>query len=167
MTLKNLIIDSPLIVSAAAFYQEAWQVEDTTIAPRFVRHSTYPGYRGLVQLDEKGNIVGLVYGYTSKPGQYYHDLLHPALQENGRSSWLEDCFELVELIVSPTLRGQGIGTSLLMQLLAGVSNATAVLTTREKNTGAIRLYERNGWGLLKDSFYPSDKAFRIYGKKLL
>ncbi|QXE01427.1 GNAT family N-acetyltransferase [Terribacillus sp. DMT04] len=167
MTIKNLTIGSPLIVSAAAFYQDAWQVEDTTIASRFERHSTYPGYCGLVQLDEKGNIVGLVYGYISKQGQYYHDLLHSALQENGKSAWLEDCFELVELVVSPTLRGQGIGTSLLMQLLTDVSNSTAVLTTREKNTGAIRLYERNGWELLKDAFYPNGKAYRIYGKKLL
>ncbi|SNZ03479.1 Acetyltransferase (GNAT) family protein [Terribacillus aidingensis] len=167
MTRKTLTIDSPLIVSAAAFYQEAWQVEDATIAPRFVRHSTYPGYCGLVQLDEKGNIVGLVYGYISKQGQYYHDLLHSALQENGKSSWLEDCFEIVELAVSPTMRGKGIGTSLLTQVLAAVPNQTAILTTREKNTGAIRLYERNGWELLKDSFYPDDKAYRIYGKKLL
>jgi hypothetical protein len=41
MTRKMLTIDSPLIVSAAAFYQEAWQAEDAAIAPRFMRHSTF------------------------------------------------------------------------------------------------------------------------------
>ncbi|PAF19029.1 hypothetical protein [Terribacillus saccharophilus] len=77
------------------------------IAPQFVRHSRYSGYQGLVKLDEKSHMAGLVYGYTSRPGQYYHDLLRPALQENGKSDWLDDCFELVELAVAPSVRGSG------------------------------------------------------------
>lgn len=155
-----------LIKSAAAFYQEAWQVSYANIAPRFVRHSRYPGYQGLVKVDEMNRIVGLVYGYTSKPGQHYHDLLRPALQENAKLAWLDDCFELVELVVAPSVRGSGIGTALLHRLLTAAPNKTAVLTTRENNIGAIRFYEQNGWELLKDSFYPYEKAYRIYGKKL-
>lgn len=166
MRIRKLSGNSVLIKSAAAFYQEAWQVSYADIAPRFARHSRYQGYQGLVQLDEKSHMVGLAYGYTSRTGQYYHDLLKPALQENGRAEWLEDCFELVELVVAPSVRGSGIGAALLNQLLTAVSNKTAVLTTRENNLGAIRFYERNGWELLKDSFYPNKKAYRIYGKKL-
>ncbi|MFP7492866.1 GNAT family N-acetyltransferase [Terribacillus saccharophilus] len=166
MKMKSLAGDIQLIRSAAAFYQEAWQSSYADIAPRFVRHSKYPGYAGLVQLDDNGRMVGLVYGYQSRPGQYYHDLLRPALQESSKAEWLDDCFEVAELVVSAAVRGSGVGTVLLDQLLAAATNKTAVLTTREKNSGAIRFYERNGWELLKDSFYPNDKAYRIYGKKL-
>ncbi|WP_176465627.1 GNAT family N-acetyltransferase [Virgibacillus sp. 7505] len=166
MRIRKLARNSVLIRSAAAFYQKAWQVSYADIAPRFIRHSMYPGYQGLVQQDEKGQMVGLVYGYTSRPGQYYHDLLRPALQEAGRADWLDDCFELVELVVDPSVRSLGIGTALLDQLLTAAPNRTAVLTTRENNTGAIQFYERNGWELLKDSFYPNEKAYRIYGKEL-
>lgn len=166
MRIRKLAGNSVLIKSAAAFYQEAWQVSFADIAPRFVRHSRYPGYQGLVQLDEKSKMVGLVYGYTSRPGQYYHNLLRAALQENGKSDWLDDCFELVELVVAPSVRGSGIGTALLNQLLTAAPNKTAILTTRENNIKAIQFYERNGWELLKDSFYPYDKAYRIYGRKL-
>ncbi|PAF36878.1 hypothetical protein CHH58_08475 [Terribacillus saccharophilus] len=112
-------------------------------------------------------MAGLVYGYTSRPGQYYHDLLRPALQENGKSDWLDDCFELVELVVAPTVRGSGIGIALLNQLLTAAPNKIAVLTTREKNIRAIQFYKRNGWELLKDSFYLNEKAYRIYEKKLI
>nr|WP_318539683.1 GNAT family N-acetyltransferase [Terribacillus saccharophilus] len=166
MRIRKLTGNSVLIKSAAVFYQEAWQVSFADIAPRFVRHSRYPGYQGLVQLNEKSEMVGLVYGYTSRPGQYYHNLLRAALQENGKSDWLDDCFELVELVVAPSVRGSGIGTASLNQLLTARPNKTAVLTTRENNSKAIQFYERNGWELLKDSFYPYDKAYRIYGKKL-
>ncbi|MFP7170263.1 GNAT family N-acetyltransferase [Terribacillus sp. FSL K6-0262] len=166
MKIRELAGDAALIEAAAIFYQEAWQVSDGDIAPRFVRHSTYPGYQGLVQLDEKGQLVGLVYGYISRPGQYYHDLLRPALQDINKLKWLDDCFEIVELVISPSMRGVGIGAALLDRLLDGVPNQTAVLTARENNGGAIRFYERNGWVLLGDSFYPNEKAYRIYGKKL-
>jgi ribosomal protein S18 acetylase RimI-like enzyme len=60
-----------------------------------------------------------------------------------------------------------IGTALLNQLLTAAPNKTAVLTARENNIRAIQFYERNGWELLKDSFFPNEKAYRIYGKKLI
>lgn len=91
--------------------------------------------------DDKSEVVGFSYGYTSLPGQYYNGLLEKEFSSTEQTKWLTDCFELVKLAVHPSYRKQGLGKMLITELLEGVGNKTALLTIQVNNNSARSLYE--------------------------
>ena len=109
------------------------------------RHAARDGFRLVESRDDDGALVGFGYGYTSAPGQWWHDRVAAALGEPV-ASWLPGAFEVVTLAVRADRQGQGIGGELLDRLMEGVERA--VLSTLEDAPLAVSLYLGRGWQVL-------------------
>jgi ribosomal protein S18 acetylase RimI-like enzyme len=118
------------------------------------RHAGRAGFRCVVARDE-GAVVGFGYGYTSAPGQWWHDWVASLLGLALADEWMGDAFELVELAVRPAAQGRGHGARLHDAVLAGLPHRTALLSTRDEDTPARRLYHRRGWVPLREGWRPS------------
>ena len=123
-------------------------------AERFVeslrRHSQREGFRCYVARDAE-RVVGFGYGYTSRPGQWWHDLI--AGSDQGDMGWLDGAFELVTLAVDPSVQGQGIGGRLHDVLLNGLPHHAAALSVRSAEAPALHLYSGRGWKKIIAPFY--------------
>jgi GNAT superfamily N-acetyltransferase len=114
------------------------------------RHALRTGFRCVVARDNHtASIVGFAYGYESAPGQWWHDIVAAALGPQTAEEWLTDCFEFVEVAVTPSAQGRGIGGQLHDQLLTGLQHRTAILSTLQEETSALRLYCKRGWVALR------------------
>ncbi len=134
-------------------------------------HVRRTGFRAVATLTTDGRLAGFGYGYTSGPGQWWHDQVRSALGEPARENWLADCFEVVELHVRPAAQGHGVGARQLRALLAMADGATVLLSTPEadeQKSRAWRLYRRFGFvDVLRDFLFPGDeRAFAILGRGL-
>ena len=134
-------------------------------------HAKRPGFRAVATLDHDGTLLGFGYGYTSTPGQWWHDQVRSALRRDARRTWLSDCFELVELHVRPAAQGRGIGANQLRALLDGVPSGTVLLSTPEADEAtsrAWRLYRRHGFvDILRNFYFPGDdRLFAVLGRTL-
>ena len=156
----------------ASVYATAFGV-DADAAERFMtdaldRHCMYPGFSGLVAQDENGIVLGFTYGYHSKSGQWWHDLVHPSLEAAFHADWLDDAFEFVELAVAPGFQGRHIGSRLHDALLLNVPGRTALLSTLPGDTPATRLYRSRGWITLVSDFkyFPAGEEVLLMGLRL-
>jgi ribosomal protein S18 acetylase RimI-like enzyme len=134
-------------------------------------HARRPGFRAVATLTTEGHLAGFGYGYTSGGGQWWHDQVRSALDDQARRHWLARCFEVVELHVKPSAQGHGIGARQLRALLAMADGETVLLSTPEadeKASRAWRLYRRFGFeDVLRDFIFPGDeRAFAILGRDL-
>jgi ribosomal protein S18 acetylase RimI-like enzyme len=134
-------------------------------------HLRRPGFRAVATLTTEGQLAGFGYGYTSVPGQWWHDQVNAALSEDARKTWLTDCFEVVELHVRPAAQGHGLGDRQLRALLTMASGNTTLLSTPEadeQTSRAWRLYRRFGFvDVLRDFRFPGDeRAFAVLGREL-
>ena len=160
MDLRPLVPDTSAFDEAVECYRRIWG-QDRRVA--FREHAEFPGYRGVVAVDD-GSVVGYAYGYTTEPGQYYHEALRAVLPRSTYGRWLADCFELVELGVVPEARCRGVGGRLHDALLRGVPHSTSVLTTGVDNDPARALYETRGWEALYEPFDPEGgEPMVVYG----
>jgi GNAT superfamily N-acetyltransferase len=160
MEVLSLVPGTPQFDGAVECYRRVWDREADVA---FRRHAEFPGYRGLAAV-EAGRVVGYAYGYTTRPGQYYHEALRAVLPESTYDRWLTDCFEFVELGVEPAARRRGLGGRLHDALLAGRPHATSVLTTGVDNRPARELYEERGWESLFEPFDPEGgEPMAVYG----
>ncbi len=83
-------------------------------------------------------------------------MIRPNLEAEGHAEWLTDAFEFVELAVDPDAQGIGIGRRLHDDLLDSVSQTTALLSTGQQESPAIRLYRSSRWiPLVSDFQYQS------------
>ncbi|MEH7237643.1 GNAT family N-acetyltransferase [Bacillus sp. JJ1562] len=157
--------DENLLETINGLYRQVW---NQSIKERLKKHLNYDGFRGYIMKSNGEEILGFSYGYTSRSGQYYHELLAKELGPIKYEKWLEDCFEFVELAVHPNHRKQGYGKELIHELLKGVTNKTAVLTTQVNNKSARNLYQGLGWVVIKEPFIPNknDSPYVIMGKAL-
>ncbi|VXB33690.1 conserved hypothetical protein [Bacillus sp. 349Y] len=164
MELIPLDTRSPYFSRMVRLYSRLFNVDRIPMEIQFRKHAKYRGYEGHLAV-EQGTVIGYIYGYTSLKGQYYHDLLARHLLPE--TDWIRDAMELVELGVAPEHRGKGIAGKLMDTLLEGRREEKALLTVRKENTGAIRLYERKGWVVVKKGFFPHvPEEYFIMGKKL-
>jgi len=133
-------------------------------------HGGRGGFRAVATLDDVGRLIGFGYGYTSLPGQWWHDQVSGGLHRDERKTWMTDCFEVVELHVQPAAQGHGIGASQLSSLLH-MSPATRTLLSTpeadEQKSRAWRLYRRFGFvDLLRHFYFPGDeRPFAILGQQ--
>jgi ribosomal protein S18 acetylase RimI-like enzyme len=128
-------------------------------------HSSYPGFRALAALDD-GEVAGFCYGFHGAPGQWWHDRVNAALGD--RHGWLTNSFELAEFHVLPEYQGRGIGSDLLTTLTFDLSEITVVLSTRDTESVARRMYRKLGFtdlltGYLFDGTEP---PYAIMGAEL-
>lgn len=135
---------------------------------RMWRHSTYPGFRFRGAIGEDGAVLGFSYGYSSRPGQWWHEVVGRAIPPEVRTDWLGDAFDFTELAVRPDARGRGLGGRLHDALLAGVAHRTACLSTHQSESVALRLYRGRGWeDVLRDFHFPGfAEPYLILGKRL-
>jgi ribosomal protein S18 acetylase RimI-like enzyme len=158
-------------VYQAAFARPPYS-RDAAVAASFGetlrRHTTQDGFRCAAALDDAtGLVVGFAYGYTSQPGQWWHDQVARALAPRLAREYLDGAFELVELAVAPARQGQRLGSRLHDELLASLPHPTAVLSTMQAETVALRLYQRRGWVVLLAGFLfsPGGKPYYVMGLK--
>lgn len=122
----------------------------------------------LARSAEDGVVVGFAYGYTGEHGQWWHDWAQTRLTPAEAAEWVDGAFEMVELAVRPAAQRRGAGGRLHDALLAGLPNRTALLSTRDSDTPARRLYTRRGWVTLREKLQagPGRPGVLLMGLRL-
>jgi ribosomal protein S18 acetylase RimI-like enzyme len=137
-------------------------------------HAGNPGFRALAVIaDGTGAAVGFGYGFHGAAGQWWHDTVSRALAERrgdvAAAAWVDDSFEVAELHVAPDHQGRGIGASVLLRLASGRPERTALLSTRDADTPARRLYRGTGFTDLLTAFrfFPGgEPPYAVMGAEL-
>lgn len=113
-------------------------------------------------------LIGFAYGYATAAGRWWLRAVEPALSLPMATHWLRDSFQFVEIAVDPAAQGQGIGGRLHDQLLCGIRQRRALLSTLQADTAAHHLYRARGWVvLLQDFFFPGVvRRYQIMGLEL-
>lgn len=130
-------------------------------------HTRLAGFRAVAALDGD-RLAGFCYGYTSRPGQWWHEQVRVAIGPRLAMRWLAGGFELCELHVHPDWQGQGIGRELLLTVAGLVQEPRMLLSTPEGPTRAWRLYQGIGFVPLARNYrFPGDvRPFGILGAEL-
>jgi GNAT superfamily N-acetyltransferase len=118
---------------------------------RLPHHTEHEGFRGAVA-EDAGRVVGFAYGFSSREGQWWHDVVARGLGPDLASPWLSDAFELSDLALLPAYRGQGFGGALHDIVIDGLPHLTAVASTASGDDPAATLYRRRGWVILRREF---------------
>lgn len=137
-------------------------------------HMRRPGWRAVGWLDAAGTLLGVAYGYTGGPGQWWYEEVRRGVRGGraGTPDWLSDYFELTELHVRPDAQGGGLGEGLLRALLAGVEHGAVLLSTPEYGPHppgrAWQLYRRVGFqDVLRNHRFTGDsRPFAVLGRPL-
>jgi ribosomal protein S18 acetylase RimI-like enzyme len=153
------------IYVAAMNYVEQTGRQRAVSARKHVRHE---GFACRAALLDDDTLVGFGYGYTTRPGQWWHDLVRRALPDELGREWLQDAFELSELHVLPVYHGGGIGRRLLTSLAGGIPHSIMLLSTPDTDTRAFRLYRSTGFvDLARNYLFPGDsRPFAVLGARL-
>jgi len=132
------------------------------------RHTAHAGFACRAALLDDGTLVGFGYGYTTLPGQWWHDLVRKALDADQADQWLGNAFELSELHVLPEFQGAGTGRVLLGELAAALPHDAMLLSTPDIDTRAFRLYRHVGFiDLRRHYLFPGDvRPFAVLGARL-
>lgn len=132
------------------------------------KHVSLDGFQCRAAALDDGTLVGFGYGYTTRPGQWWHDLVRRALDPPAARDWLSDAFELSELHVLPEYQGAGIGRRLLTSLGHAIPHAAMLLSTPDADTRAFRLYRDAGFvDLARNYLFPGDaRPFAVLGARL-
>lgn len=125
---------------------------------------------------EQDVLVGVAYGYTGAPDQWWNQQLRTGLRQTGcrpeqLAAITDDYFELTELHVHPLAQGRGIGQLLLSHLLSDRPESKVLLSTPEVTGEANRawsLYRRLGFvDVLRHYTFPGDpRPFAFLGRSL-
>lgn len=137
-------------------------------------HMRRPGWRAVGWLDATGALLGIAYGYTGGPGQWWYEEVRRGVRGGlpGTPDWLADYFELTELHVRPDAQGGGLGEGLLRALLAGTDRSYVLLSTPEYGPNppgrAWQLYRRVGFqDVLRNHRFTGDsRPFAVLGRPL-
>ena len=137
-------------------------------------HAANSGFRALAVTDDAtGRAAGFGYGFHGAAGQWWHDTVHRALVarhgDAAAARWLNDSFEVAELHVAPDYQGHGVGAGLLLRLTSGRPERTALLSTRDADTPARRLYRGTGFTDLLTAFHffpGGEPPYAVMGAEL-
>ena len=136
-------------------------------------HAANPGFRALAATDGTGETVGFGYGFRGAAGQWWHDTVRRALVASrgdaAAAAWLGDSFEVAELHVAPDYQGAGIGADVLLRLTSARPERTALLSTRDADTPARRLYRGTGFTDLLTAFHffpGGEPPYAVMGAEL-
>jgi ribosomal protein S18 acetylase RimI-like enzyme len=156
---------------AMEIYVRAMQYPQHTGAQRAVtarRHTRNEGFACRAAITEDSTFVGFGYGYTTLPGQWWHDLVRRAMSSEMAADWLTDSFELSELHVLPEYQGYGIGRRLLVELSESIPHQAVLLSTPDADTRAFRMYRHLGFiDLARHYLFPGDgRPFAVLGARL-
>jgi GNAT superfamily N-acetyltransferase len=177
LTYNNALQVEPFVKSIIDIYRVAFgqapyfknEAEVRAFTAIFPRHMLRPGFRCVVACEEETRaILGFAYGYTGAAKQWWHDLVVQKMTPEEAEDWMTDVFEVVELAVYPAAHGHGYGGRIHDALLQGLPHRTAVLSTYQVETNAMKMYEKRGWvTLLSDFIFPGySEPYKIMGKLL-
>jgi ribosomal protein S18 acetylase RimI-like enzyme len=137
------------------------------------RHAANPGFRALTVISgAPAHIVGFTYGFRGVPGQWWHDVVRAGIVARSgtpaAAQWLDCVLEIAEVHVHPDFQARGIGRLMMLALTAGRPERTALLSTRDAETRARRLYHRLGFvDLLTEFLFPGGgPAYAVMGATL-
>jgi len=137
------------------------------------RHSGSAAFRALaVTAGSSGRIVAFTYGFRGLPGQWWHDVVRAGISASAglltAAGWLDDVLEIAEVHVHPEYQARGIGRRMMLTLTARRTERTAVLSTRDAQTPARRLYGSLGFADLLTGFvFPGGgPAYAVMGAEL-
>jgi ribosomal protein S18 acetylase RimI-like enzyme len=152
-------------------YVRAMQYPGYTGSQRAVtarRHTVNEGFACRAALESDGTLIGFGYGYTTRAGQWWHDLVYKALTREAATDWLAQSFELSELHVLPEYQGRGTGRRLLASLARDLPHRAVLLSTPDADTRAFRLYRDVGFvDLARHYLFPGDsRPFAVLGARL-
>lgn len=120
------------------------------------RHAGNPAFRVVVARDEPQHIVAFAYGFHGAAGQWWHDVVRSAITHRAgapaTASWLADAMEIAEVHVHPDHQARGIGRRMVLTLTDGRPERTALLSTRDAQSPARRLYRSLGFVDLLTAF---------------
>lgn len=141
------------------------------LRPAYARLRVHAPWAG-----EREILVGVAYGYTGGPDQWWNRQLRAGLTRRGCSparvdALASDYFELTELHVHPMAQGRGLGEALLTRLLDGRRESRVLLSTPEvrgEENRAWSLYRRLGFtDLLRDFTFAGDpRSFAFLSRGL-
>jgi len=156
---------------AMEIYVQAMGYPEITGEQRAVtarRHTRNAGFVCRAAVTDTNDVVGFGYGYSTTPGQWWHDLVRRAMTREMAAEWLTDAFELSELHVLPEYQGCGIGRALLEGIAADVPQAVMLLSTPDADTRAFRMYRAMGFvDLARHYLFPGDsRPFAVLGVQL-
>ncbi len=159
------------VQEAMQIYVQAMHYGDHAAVQRAVtarKHIDNDGFACRAALTDDDELVGFGYGYTTLPGQWWHDLVRRALDRETAAQWLVDAFELSELHVLPSYQRQGIGQRLLGSLAVGIPHRVMLLSTPDNDTRAFRMYRQQGFvDLARNYLFPGDhRPFAVLGVQL-
>jgi ribosomal protein S18 acetylase RimI-like enzyme len=159
-------VDEAMAIYAQAMGYSRYAGSQRAVTAR--RHAANEGFASRAALLEDGTLVGFGYGYTTLPGQWWHDLVRRALPGELAPLWLGDAFELSELHVLPAFQGRGVGRQLLTHLADGLAHSAMLLSTPDADTRAFRLYRDLGFQDLRRGYlFPGDaRPFAVLGVRL-
>lgn len=103
--------------------------------------------------------VGFCFGWSSVKNDYWYEKFIEA--EATLEKLLGDCFELVDIGVSPSARGLGVGKQLMKEITAITSHKNLLLIVAPNNQEAKSLYLRMGWKIETERLHVSDTDYRI------
>lgn len=114
------------------------------------RHTDNPGFRALAgSADPGGPAIAFAYGFHGQAGQWWHDVVSSGITAAAGAAaadfWLADVLEVAEVHVHPDFQHRGAGRRLLRALTTGRPERTAVLSTRDTDSTARRLYRGVGF----------------------
>lgn len=137
------------------------------------RHAASPAFRALaVTSGDSRRLVAFTYGFRGVPGQWWHDVVRNGLVSASgpavAAEWLDYVMEIAEVHVRPEFQAHGIGRRMVVTLAGGRSERTAVLSTRDADTPARKLYRSLGFtDLLRDFLFPGGgPPYAVMGARL-
>ena len=140
--------------------------------PLWLDHMRRPGWRAVGWIDPADLLLGIAYGYTGGPGQWWYEEVRRGVQQRAELALPDDYFELTELHVRPDAQGTGLGEGLLRALLEGAQSGHVLLSTPEHGPRppgrAWRLYRRLGFrDVLREHLFTGDsRPFAVLGRTL-
>jgi ribosomal protein S18 acetylase RimI-like enzyme len=164
-------VESFLAIYAAAM--GATQGELPSRRAIMERHAGNPGFRALaVTNGPSSRIVAFTYGFHGQPGQWWHDVVRSGISVRSGTAaadvWLDDVLEVAEVHVHPDYQARGIGRRMVLALTSGRAEQTALLSTRDAETPARRLYRKLGFAdLLTEFLFPGGgPPYAVMGAEL-
>jgi ribosomal protein S18 acetylase RimI-like enzyme len=165
------ILDDLLAIYAAAMAADPDELPGRRAIME--RHAGNARFRAVAAISgQEPQVVGFAYGFHGYPGQWWHDVVRSGViaqaGHQAAGAWLDDAYEIAEVHVRPDHQAQGIGRRMMLALTEGRPERSAVLSTRDADTPARRLYRSLGFfDLLTGFLFPGGgPAYAVMGAPL-